>query len=134
MDTATVRFYPQRDPRQRQQAPVPATATLEDKIISALRSVYDPELPVNIYDLGLIYGLQVDEVGAVDIKMTLTAPGCPVAGSLPGQVEKAVEDVQGVTAVQVELVWEPAWTRIVSAKLHSLNLEFCKRRPICLYS
>lgn len=110
MDAVTVRFYPQQDPRRRQQQ-VPENATLEEKIVSALRSVYDPELPVNIYDLGLIYGLKVGEDGAVDIKMTLTTPSCPVAGSLPGQVEKAVQDVQGITAVQVELVWEPAWTR-----------------------
>ena len=110
MDTVTVRFYPQQDPRRRRQQ-VPENATLEEKIVSALRSVYDPELPVNIYDLGLIYGLQVGGDGTVDIKMTLTAPGCPVAGSLPGEVEKVVQDVQGVKAARVELVWEPAWTR-----------------------
>ena len=111
MDAVTVRFYPQHDPRRRQQPEVSANATLEEKIIAALRSVYDPELPVNIYDLGLIYGLQAGNDGAVDISMTLTAPGCPVAGSLPGQVEKVVQEVQGVTAARVELVWEPAWTR-----------------------
>lgn len=110
MDAVTVRFYPRHEPR-RQQPEGSANATLEDKIVSALRSVYDPELPVNIYDLGLIYGLQVGGDGAVDIRMTLTAPGCPVAGSLPGQVETVVQDVPGVTAARVELVWEPAWTR-----------------------
>lgn len=110
MNAVTVRFYPQHDPRRRVPE-VSANATLEEKIVAALRSVYDPELPVNIYDLGLIYGLQVGDDGAVAIKMTLTAPNCPVAGSLPGQVEKVVQDVQGVTAAQVELVWEPAWTR-----------------------
>jgi FeS assembly SUF system protein len=111
MDAVTVRFYPRQDPQRWQQQEVPANATLEDKIVSALRSVYDPELPVNIYDLGLVYGFKVGEDGAVDIQMTLTTPGCPVAGSLPGQVEQAVQGVQGITAVQVELVWEPAWTR-----------------------
>jgi FeS assembly SUF system protein len=110
MSTVTVRFTPQRNPRP-QQTPLAANATLEEKVIAALRSVYDPELPVNIYDLGLIYGLQVNGDGAVDIKMTLTAPGCPVAGSLPGQVEQVVRDVQGVSSARVELVWEPAWTR-----------------------
>jgi FeS assembly SUF system protein len=110
MDAVTVRFYPQQDPRLRQQQ-VPRNATLEETIVSALRSVYDPELPVNIYDLGLIYALQVGGDGTVDIKMTLTAPGCPVAGSLPGEVEKVVQDMQGVKAARVELVWEPAWTR-----------------------
>ena len=111
MATVTVRVYPQHDPRRRQQPEVSANATLQEKVVSALRSVYDPELPVNIYDLGLIYGLEVGGDGEVDIRMTLTAPGCPVAGSLPGQVEQVVQDVQGVTAARVELVWEPAWTR-----------------------
>ena len=111
MNAVNVRFYPQQDSRRRQQPEVSENATLEEKIVSALRSVYDPELPVNIYDLGLIYGLQVGGDGTVDIKMTLTAPGCPVAGSLPGEVEKVVQDVQGVKAARVELVWEPAWTR-----------------------
>jgi FeS assembly SUF system protein len=110
MDAVTVRFYPQHDPRRRQPEES-SNATLEEKIIAALRSVYDPELPVNIYDLGLIYELQLGDDGEVDIEMTLTAPGCPVAGSLPGQVEKVVQGVQGVTAARVELVWEPAWTR-----------------------
>jgi len=110
MVAVKVRFYPQHDSR-RQQPEVSANATLEEKIISALRSVCDPELPVNIYDLGLIYRLQIGGDGAVDIQMTLTAPGCPVAGSLPAQVEKVVQDVQGVTAARVELVWEPPWTR-----------------------
>ena len=116
MDAATVRFYPQQDPRRRQQQ-VPRNATLEETIVSALRSVYDPELPVNIYDLGLIYALQVGGDGTVDIKMTLTAPGCPVAGSLPGEV-----DMQGVKAARVELVWEPAWTRDHMSEAAQLEL------------
>lgn len=110
MDSVTVRFYRQHDSR-RQQPADSAKARLEETIVSALRSVYDPELPVNIYDLGLIYGLQIGSNGAVDIQMTLTAPACPVADSLPGQVEKVVQEVQGVSAVRVELVWEPPWTR-----------------------
>lgn len=82
-----------------------------DRIIAALRSVYDPEISTNIYDLGLIY--TIDAVGDHDIsiKMTLTAPGCPVAGILPGQVQQAVEGVQGVGRCHVDLVWDPPWTR-----------------------
>jgi FeS assembly SUF system protein len=84
---------------------------LKDRIIEALRSCYDPEIPVNIYDLGLIYELNVDDAGAVSIRMTLTAPNCPVAGSLPAQVERTVRAVAGVTGVEVELVWDPPWDR-----------------------
>lgn len=84
---------------------------LLDRIIAALRTVYDPEISTNIYDLGLIYA--IDAVGEHDIaiKMTLTAPGCPVAGILPGQVERAVETVDGVDRCHVELVWDPPWTK-----------------------
>jgi FeS assembly SUF system protein len=84
---------------------------LRDGVIQALRSCYDPEIPVNIYDLGLIYDLNVDEAGCVDIKMTLTAPGCPVAGSLPGEVQARVQAVEGIKAARVELVWDPPWDR-----------------------
>lgn len=81
------------------------------RIIGALRTVFDPEIPTNIYDLGLIYA--IDAVGENDIaiRMTLTAPGCPVAGILPGQVEKAVESVEGVGRCHVELVWDPPWDK-----------------------
>lgn len=85
---------------------------LRDAVIAALRTVYDPEIPVNIYDLGLIYGLAVDpDDGSVDISMTLTAPGCPVAATFPATVERVVSAVPGVGAVRVELVWDPPWTR-----------------------
>ena len=85
---------------------------LETRVIAALRTVFDPELPVNIYDLGLIYGLDVDEVaGKVQIRMTLTAPGCPVAQTFPTTVEDAVEAVQGVHEARVDLVWEPQWSK-----------------------
>lgn len=86
--------------------------TLRDAVIEALRTVYDPEIPVNIYDLGLIYGLAVDpDDGSVDISMTLTAPGCPVAASFPATVERVVGAVPGVGKAHVELVWDPPWTR-----------------------
>jgi FeS assembly SUF system protein len=84
---------------------------LESQVIAALRTCYDPEIPVNIYDLGLIYSLNIDDSGNVDIKMTLTAPGCPVAGTLPGEVQRAAQQVKGVTGAKVELVWEPPWDR-----------------------
>jgi FeS assembly SUF system protein len=85
---------------------------LEERIVDALRTVYDPEIPVNIYDLGLIYGLDADEAtGNVQIQMTLTAPGCPVAQTFPGTVAEAVKLVDGVTDAKVELVWEPPWDR-----------------------
>jgi FeS assembly SUF system protein len=80
-------------------------------IVAALRSVYDPEIPVNIYDLGLIYDIVESHPGEVDIRMTLTAPGCPVAGSLPDMVERAVEDLDEVDVCRVELVWDPPWTQ-----------------------
>lgn len=82
-----------------------------EAIIAAMRTVHDPEIPVNIYDLGLIYA--IDAVGETDIRiqMTLTAPGCPVAGILPRQVEEAVEGVAGVGSCKVDLVWDPPWTK-----------------------
>lgn len=84
---------------------------LRARIIEALKTVYDPEIPVNIYDLGLIYELDVDEsTGHVAIDMTLTAPGCPVAQTFPSTVECAVRDVPGVSEARVELVWDPPWT------------------------
>ncbi|QID16164.1 SUF system Fe-S cluster assembly protein [Nitrogeniibacter mangrovi] len=84
---------------------------LRERIIAALRQVHDPEIPINIYDLGLVYELHADETtGTVHLRMTLTAPGCPVAQTFPGVVERAVEAVDGVEEAQVELVWEPPWT------------------------
>lgn len=98
------------------QAPVtPAPSidpdTLREPIIAALRGVHDPEIPVNIYDLGLIYTIDIAETGAVAIDMTLTAPGCPVAGMMPLMVKSAVERVEGVTGADVTLVWDPPWNQ-----------------------
>ncbi|MGB0750611.1 MAG: SUF system Fe-S cluster assembly protein [Gammaproteobacteria bacterium] len=89
---------------------VDADSPLDDRIVDALRQVYDPEIPVNIYDLGLIYDVRVEDDGTVEVDMTLTAPGCPVAQTFPGTVEDAVRQVEGVTEAHVELVWEPPWT------------------------
>jgi len=94
------------------QTPAPTgTEALRSAIVDALKGVYDPEIPVNIYDLGLIYDLHIDDTGNVDIKMTLTAPGCPVAQTFPGTVECAVKCVEGVTDARVELVWDPPWDK-----------------------
>jgi FeS assembly SUF system protein len=84
---------------------------LREPIIEALRKVYDPELPVNIYDLGLIYGIEIAANGDCHIDMTLTAPACPVAGMMPGMVKEAVGQVEGVGEVQVDLVWDPPWSQ-----------------------
>jgi len=84
---------------------------LEQQIVDALRGVYDPEIPINIYDLGLIYEVRLDAQRNVNIDMTLTTPGCPVAQTFPGTVECAVKCVEGVGDVRVELVWDPPWTK-----------------------
>lgn len=85
--------------------------TLEERVISALRTVYDPEIPVNIYDLGLIYALEILDDRRVHICMTLTAPACPVAGTLPGTVAEAVKRVPGIETAEIELVWDPPWSQ-----------------------
>lgn len=84
---------------------------LKEEVIKALKGVFDPEIPVNIYDLGLIYDVIINEENHVDVKMTLTTPGCPVAQTFPGTVEQAVNQVQGVSDCTVELVWEPPWSQ-----------------------
>ncbi|NND00265.1 MAG: SUF system Fe-S cluster assembly protein [Gammaproteobacteria bacterium] len=88
----------------------PTPEALEPLIIEALKTVYDPEIPVNIYDLGLIYNFEIDENYFVDVAMTLTAPGCPVAETFPGIVENAVKSVVGVADARVELTFDPPWT------------------------
>jgi FeS assembly SUF system protein len=96
--------------------------TLEDNIVDALKTVFDPEIPVNIYELGLIYDLEIEGEGQVKIKMTLTSPGCPVAGSLPGEVRTKVENVPGVAGADVELVWDPAWNPSMMTEAARLQL------------
>ncbi|HEV8200197.1 MAG TPA: DUF59 domain-containing protein [Candidatus Polarisedimenticolia bacterium] len=88
------------DPRERE---------LEELVIDQLRSCYDPEIPVNIYELGLIYDIDVTADGKVDVRMTLTSPMCPVAGSLPPDVESRIRSIPGVTEAKVEVTWDPAW-------------------------
>jgi len=84
---------------------------LEEQIKTAIRGIYDPEISVNIYDLGLIYSIDINDRSEVDVKMTLTAPACPVAGTLPGQVESVIKSLDGVADAHVELVWDPPWSR-----------------------
>jgi FeS assembly SUF system protein len=95
---------PAADPLQ------PPTDQVRQNVVSALRTIFDPEIPVNIYDLGLIYALDIDAEGRVDIRMTLTAPACPVAGTFPDTVASRLNEVPGVNDVRVQLVWEPPWT------------------------
>lgn len=94
----------------------------EAAVIEVLRTVFDPEIPVNIYELGLIYDVDVNAEGAVDVKMTLTSPACPVAGSLPPEVEQKIKTVSGVTSAKVEVVWEPAWTPDLMTEAAKLEL------------
>jgi FeS assembly SUF system protein len=94
-------------PSRAQQLPI---EQLRENVIAALRTIFDPEIPVNIYDLGLIYDLDLDDQGNVAIRMTLTAPACPVAGTFPDTVASRLYEVPGVTEVRVELVWDPPWT------------------------
>ena len=90
--------------------PQPELARLSDDIVSALKTVYDPEIPADIYELGLIYKIDIEDDRAVKIDMTLTAPGCPVAGEMPGWVQDAVGTVEGVSGVEVNMVFDPPWT------------------------
>jgi FeS assembly SUF system protein len=84
--------------------------TLQEQIVAALKTCYDPEIPVDIYELGLIYGIEVDHSGAVVLRMTLTSPMCPAAESLPPEVQRKVQAIPGVTSAKVDIVWEPVWT------------------------
>lgn len=95
---------------------------LKEEVIEMLKTIFDPEIPVNIYELGLIYKVEISDAGHVDIDMTLTAPGCPVAQSFPGDIEAKVATVPGVEKVTVELVWEPAWTRDQMSEAAQLQL------------
>ena len=100
------------------------TEELKKKVVAVLQTIYDPELPVNIYELGLIYGIEIDNAGVVNVRMTLTAPNCPVAGTLPGEVERAIRAVPGVADVKLELTFDPPWTkdRMSEAALLDLGL------------
>ncbi|MBE0439664.1 MAG: SUF system Fe-S cluster assembly protein [Gammaproteobacteria bacterium] len=95
---------------------------LKDDVIEMLKTIFDPEIPINIYELGLIYDISISDSGNVNINMTLTAPGCPVAQSFPGDIEAKVATVDGVNKVHVELVWDPPWTKDMMTEAAQLQL------------
>lgn len=97
---------------------------LYERVVEACRSVYDPEIPVNIYDLGLVYSIQISPENEVDILMTLTAPACPVAGEMPGWVAEAIEPLDGVKLVNVQLTWDPPWGMNMMSDEARLELGF----------
>lgn len=121
------------DPNSQNNAPMegapmiaPSTTDhpLYDAIVDACRSVYDPEIPVNIYDLGLVYTIEINSENEVHLVMTLTAPGCPVAGEMPGWLADAIEPLAGVKQVDVELTWEPQWGMEMMSDEARLELGF----------
>jgi FeS assembly SUF system protein len=101
-----------------------ATLKLKPQVIEALSTIFDPEIPVNIYELGLIYDIAVDADGVVEVRMTLTAPGCPAAQSLPIQVEQRVRAIPDVKDVRVDVVWDPPWTKDRLSEAARLQLGF----------
>jgi len=103
-------------------APSPSPDPLHAEIVEALKTVYDPEIPVNIYDMGMIYAVEVNEENFAHVTMTLTSPACPVAGSLPGEVEQKVKNVPGVSDGKVELVWDPPWSPDMMSEAARLEL------------
>ena len=105
-------------------APSSTNHPLYESIVNGIRTVYDPEIPVNIYDLGLIYTIEINEESEVLVIMTLTAPGCPVAGEMPGWVAEAIEPMPGVKQVAVELTWEPPWGMDMMSDEARLELGF----------
>jgi len=113
---------PAATPAQNADDPAFRKKLLEGRVIEAISQIYDPEIPVNIYELGLIYKVDVHDDNSVDVQMTLTAPACPVAGSLPGQVEQKIESIPEVTKATVELVWDPPWSRDRMSEAAQLQL------------
>jgi FeS assembly SUF system protein len=96
---------------------------IEKLIVETLKTVYDPEIPVDIYELGLIYGFEIDLDGKVDVKMTLTSPACPVAEILPVEVDKKIRMIDGVTDVVIDLVWDPPWSPELMSEAARLELN-----------
>ena len=96
---------------------------IKNKVIEKIKTIYDPEIPVNIYELGLIYELEIDEKNKVNVEMTLTSPNCPVAESLPKQVKDNIMKVEGISDVDLKLVWEPPWTKDKMSEAAKLELN-----------
>lgn len=124
--TAPVAEAPAAAPEQTDTASPAADGSeqLRQNVIAAISEVYDPEIPVNIYELGLIYDVIVSQNGSVDVAMTLTSPACPVAGTLPGEVETKIYQVDGVNDVHLELVWDPPWHPDMMSEAAKLELGF----------
>ena len=99
-------------------------AQLEERIVMALKTVYDPEIPVDIYELGLIYGIEISPEHDVTVRMTLTSPSCPAAEQIPPEVEQKVASVDGVKSAKAEIVWEPTWTKEMMSEVAKLQLGF----------
>ena len=110
-----------REPSE-QPAGAPDADAIRERVVGVLRTVYDPEIPVDIYELGLVYDVEVREGGKVYVRMTLTSPMCPVAESLPPEVEAKVRAVEGVTDVELDLVWEPPWNPSMMSEAARLEL------------
>src|SRR6056300_2112027 len=105
-------------------APSSTDHPLYDTVVEACRTVYDPEIPVNIYDLGLVYTIDINSQNVVRVIMTLTAPGCPVAGEMPGWVEQAISPVAGIQHVEIEMTWDPPWGMDMMSDEARLELGF----------
>ena len=97
---------------------------LEEKIINTLKTCYDPEIPVDIFELGLIYEIRIDNEANVTILMNLTSPACPVAGSLPGEVEQKIKNIDGIKNAKIELVWNPPWEKDMMSEVAKVELGF----------
>ena len=97
--------------------------SLKDKVIAEIKKIYDPEIPVNIYELGLIYDIKIDEKNNVKVNMTLTTPNCPVAESLPKEVKDSIVEIKGVNKVDLDLVWEPPWDKSMMSEAAKLELN-----------
>ena len=97
--------------------------SLKEKVIEVMKTVFDPEIPVNVWELGLVYDIRVDAYAAVVVQMTLTSPMCPVAGSLPPEVEQKVRAIPGVTSAKVDLVWDPPWNPSMMSEAAKLQLN-----------
>jgi FeS assembly SUF system protein len=95
---------------------------VKTRVIEALHKCFDPEIPVNIYELGLIYDIAIAPTGAIEVKMTLTSPGCPVAGTLPGDVQRRILPLENVTSAKVDVVWDPPWTPARMSEAAKLQL------------
>lgn len=102
---------------------LPEAKNLKDRVVGVLKTIFDPEIPVNIYELGMVYNVGVSLEARVDVKMTLTSPACPVAGSLPGEVEAKIRTVEGVSEAKVQLVWDPPWNKGMMSDAAKLQLN-----------